>query len=364
MTINTKPSGLAVNLESIDATASVNFLKISSMQWLPKLKASANLRAVLERAWVRYALRGGHPSPRTFLEWITLMRNKSVRSGSEVFTFTIEHFDHLLRYLVDYLTKSSERMVPASTTPQSKPKAVPAPSVEKSVERVSSAKAKRKGRVPKRKAEEVTGSQPVKDLPSKSSQRAKRVKQTKPKSKVVSSAKRAEAFDLNRSYAEVCKVPQVCAAPENAPGGRTSPERASTPLPFEEEGNYRDFVADKNGDEDGQSVSTFATLRDADIGRMKRIKRAFVRFLVCGRKCSCDFYKDAVANTENEQLSRVCLEYSQALPDPSPYRDDMFAGKNGFMTGGYALATKVVPCATCAVVVGVGVPTFVWAADL
>lgn len=361
MTINVMlPSGTNVCSESIDATASVNFLKISSMQWLPKLKASASLRATLERAWVRYALRGGHPSPRTFLEWITLMRDKSVRSGSETFTFTIEHFDHLLRYLVDHLTKSSERIVPAITVPKSKPKTVPTPSVEKSVERISKPKQRKVHPAPKRKAEEVLGSQPKKDLPSKSSQRAKRVKATKPVGERFAE-KRAIIHDPNRSVSDfVSNSPQVCVAPGTLPRDRTSPVRASTPPVVIDETEYRDFVAEKSANEDDESVSTFATLRDADIERTKRIKRAIVRMLVCGRKCSCQFYKDAVANTENDHLSRVCLEYSQALPDPTPYFGDGFAGKTGFLTGGLSLAQNLIPCNICAIAVGTGVPTFVW----
>lgn len=365
MTINIMlPSGSNVDSESIDATASVNFLKISSMHWLPKLKASANLRAVLERAWIRYALRGGHPSPRTFLEWITHMRGKSVRSGSETLTFTIEHFDHLLRYLFDYLNKSSERINPA-TKPIPKPskaKTVPTPTVEKSVERKPKSKPKQQHPVNKRKAEEVAGSQPVKDLPSKSSRRAKRVKATVSYASVVSKTKRAVTFDLVRSVDEFAKSPQVCVAPETLPRDRTSPVQASIPPVVIDEAEYRDFVAPK-GNEDAESVSTLATLRDAGIGRDKRIRRAIVRFLICGRKCSCNFYKDAVANIENDHLSRICLEYSQALPDPEPYFDDSYGGKCGYLTGGLSLAQTLVPCQTCATAIGVGVPTFVWTLD-
>lgn len=346
------PAG-AATLENCvsDDTSSLSFLKISSMQWLPKVHFPTPLRPVLERAWLHYAIRKEQASPVAFLEWITLMRGKLVRSGSTTYTFTTDHFDLLNRLLVNYLTSTKSDGTVATKVPKSKRVEVSDPiPVEMDVDAQKGSKSSRKIKEVKKTSVIKTTPKEVADSSSVKGQKrpnhepaVNKVKKTKaqrtPKPKVL------RAVEQRGSDAEHHVEPP---SPESHGSNVNEPVVDS---------NYVEYIAPLQNEkaDDEVSVATLETLRDAPISERKRLKRAFYRFLLCNRKCTCRFYMSAVEDMDS--ISASVEKYLDSLP-PDDYV--LSIGSVDLAKTSYEELLPIARCQACAITVGQGFGLFYW----
>lgn len=333
-----------------DESSSLSFLKISSMQWLPKVEFPLPLRPVLERAWLHYAIRKEQASPVAFLEWITLMRGKLVRTGSTTYMFTTEHFDLLNRLLVNYLTGhrisdgTAATMVPKQST---RVKVSGPKSVEMDLDANEGSKPTKgnKAVTPVTTPVEVADSSPVKGHKRPSHEPAVKTKVKKTKAVITPKPKVINAMEQCRPDTEHQVEPP---SPES--------HSSNVDLPVVNS-DYVQYVAplQPSKADDLESVATLDTLKDAAIDDRKRLKRAVYRFLLCNRKCTCATYKSAAEDMSN--ISQSVESYLDSLPHDDHI--DMI-GASECARECYLELLKYVPCQACAIAVGQGFGLFLW----
>lgn len=276
------------------------------------------------------------------------MRDRSVRCGQKVYSFTNEHFDTLCKHLVAYLERqtgkstliidSGERTRPAAKAPKrsrpTKKSGRTDDTSEAPMEVVTATDSNWESHSPQGTI--VPGSEAT--IVDASSSPVKKRKLRKKKKR-----KNVEPYP---DKASASKEPRV-----------SKPSTVVAPPPLDEK-EYRDRVVPRPFREgDSDSASTLSSLADKDASFTTRLKRAVLRYLLAGRECSCSLYGKAIRDYNCEDIRSLVDKFVGSLPALHELQE---IGKTVFFTGVLAQARNYIPCPTCAISVGTGVSHFVW----